>query len=594
MSADHSHEEVVEVLGKRPMSPDDPRARVPAFAPGRTVLKAGYRHQRGAMRLQCDIEVDRDVEVPLRDGTSIYVDIFRPVNGMDLASLVAWSPYGKQVGGFVLDDFPFRAGVPKQAVSELQKIEGPDPAYWCARGYAVVNPDPRGIGRSGGNMAFWGTGEGRDGADLIEWIAQQPWSSGKVGLTGNSWLGLSQWFIAAERPGHLAAIAPWEGAGDYYREILARGGIPDPGFTSWVLDKLSGQGMLEDVPEMLAKYPLMNAYWRDKAAQFEKIDVPAYVVASWSSPLHVPGTFDGYRRIQSKDKWLRVHNSMEWPDYYDPTNLEELRRFFDRYLRGVDNGWEATPKVRVSILDPGGVDEVNKVISGWPPKVSHTTLYLDAADGSLRREPPAKDAVMRYNSTDQRGRAVFEFHVTEDVDLLGYAALKLWVSADPARDMDLFVQITKVSSRGRTQFSHTVPLRNPLVRAVAKLAYRAGSKQLGLAFYRGPTGRLRVSHRQTDPVRSSPSEPYLTHSRELPLAAGETVPVDIPLWPAGMRWHVGDVLRLTVAGHDLAPVMMDRRQQPPILINEGDHVIHTGPDHPSHLLVPLCSPHGRL
>ena len=71
----------------------------------------------------------------------------------------------------VLDDFPNRAGILKDAVSELQAWEAPDPAYWCNHGYAVINPDPRGIGSSEGNIQFWGQAEARYGYDLIEWIA---------------------------------------------------------------------------------------------------------------------------------------------------------------------------------------------------------------------------------------------------------------------------------------------------------------------------------------------------------------------------------------------------------------------------------------
>ena len=90
---------------------------------------------------------------------------------------------------------------------------------------------------------------------------------------------------------------------------------------------------------------LVDAYWEDKAADLEKIDVPAYVVSSWANPIHVNGTFEGFRRISSQAKWLRVHNSQEWPDYYDPANSEDLRRFYDRYLKDIQNGWEQTPRV---------------------------------------------------------------------------------------------------------------------------------------------------------------------------------------------------------------------------------------------------------
>ena len=125
----------------------------------------------------------------------MYVDIYRPSHSeAKCPALVAWSPYGKQGGrgNQILDDFPFRMGVPISELSELQKWEGPDPGYWVQHGYAVANVDPRGVGKSEGNIYQFGTQEGRDGADVVEWIGGQPWCSGKVALTGNSYLAISQ------------------------------------------------------------------------------------------------------------------------------------------------------------------------------------------------------------------------------------------------------------------------------------------------------------------------------------------------------------------------------------------------------------------
>jgi predicted acyl esterase len=88
----------------------------------------------------------------------------------------------------------------------------------------------------------------------------------------------------------------------------------------------------------------------DKIARLDKIKIPAYIVASYTSPIHTHGSFEGFRQIASKEKWLRVHNSGEWPDYYDPAHVEDLRKFFDRYMKGIENGWEKTPRVRLSVL----------------------------------------------------------------------------------------------------------------------------------------------------------------------------------------------------------------------------------------------------
>lgn len=290
--------------------------------------------------------------VQLRDGTTIYTDLYRPVDGHGLPTIVAWSPYGKRAGTVVLDDYPYRAGVPRSATSGLEKFEAPDPAYWCAHGYAVANPDTRGAFSSEGDIRVWNSREGQDGAEFVDWLGSQDWSNGKVGLCGSSWLAAAQWFIAAERPKCLAAINPWEGLSDVYRDALAPGGIVDSGFMEWLLYALVGPGNVEDLPAKIRAHPMADA-WEDYRAEVENIDVPAYVVASWANGLHSRGTFEAWRRLRTDQKWLRVHASFEWPDFYQPRNQDDLRRFFDRYLRDIDTGWEATPPVRLDMVDTG-------------------------------------------------------------------------------------------------------------------------------------------------------------------------------------------------------------------------------------------------
>jgi putative CocE/NonD family hydrolase len=92
-----------------------------------------------------------------------------------------------------LDLFPWRLGIHRSWTSGLEKWEAPDPAEWIQRGYAVVNTDARGTFKSEGDMPVYGTQEGRDGHDAIEWIGTQVWCNGAVGMAGNSWLGSTQW-----------------------------------------------------------------------------------------------------------------------------------------------------------------------------------------------------------------------------------------------------------------------------------------------------------------------------------------------------------------------------------------------------------------
>lgn len=191
--------------------PSDPKARREAFETKATLLPKGHVRRRGCLALPCDILFERDQSVRLRDGTTIYTDVFRPAHtDSKCPAIVAWSPYGKDggLGNQNFDDFPFRLGVPLRELSEFQKWEGPDPAYWVLHGYAVVNPDARGVGYSEGDIYTVGSQEAQDGADLIDWVGEQEWRNGKVGMSGNSYLAVMQWHIAAQKPKHLAAIAP--------------------------------------------------------------------------------------------------------------------------------------------------------------------------------------------------------------------------------------------------------------------------------------------------------------------------------------------------------------------------------------------------
>ena len=508
---------------------DAPRVRYPGFNPDTLILKAGSVRREGAMPLPCDILLERDVPIRLRDGVTIYVDVFRPVGDEACPALLAWSPYGKEIGGQMLDDVPMRSGVPLSATSGLEKFEGPDPAYWVAHGYAIVNPDKRGAYMSEGNLLYWGHEDALDGCDVIDWIASQKWSNGKVGMTGNSWLTVSQWFIAAERPEHLAAIAPWEGFCDHYRESGTRGGIPAPEFPEMIAETFaSAHGMLEDQPRMIVERPFMCDYWEDKAARVENIEIPAYVVASYTNSVHTHGSFAGFRRMASKEKWLRVHNTSEWFDYYTPENVEDLRRFFDHYLKGIDNGWEQTPRVRLSVLNPGGTDIVGRAEEDFPlARTQYHKLYLSAADSALLTSLPADQAVSEYQSDSARHEVTYRYRMERPTEITGYMKLHLWVSAPDHDDMDLAVRVEKLSRDGQ-------PLPDRTGNLIAA------------------TGLLRVSMRQLDETRSTESEPYYTFTTEQKLKPGEIVPVEIEIWPMGLYFDEGEILQLTVGAYQPA------------------------------------------
>ena len=574
------------------LPPTAPRARYLGFNPGKWTLKAGTIRREGAKPLPVDIVFERDVAMKLRDGMTIYTDIFRPVGDQKVPAIFSWSPYGKELGGQWLDDLPSRQGVALSLVSELQRFEGADPAYWCQHGYAVVNPDPRGALMSQGNINYWGRQLAEDGYDFIEWTAEQPWCSGKVVMSGNSWLAVSQWFTAAEHPPHLVAIAPWEGL----VEQSPAPGIPvSMVFGEIIAQSLAGTGYIEDQSRNLLDNPFMNAYWHDRRARVERIDVPAYIVASYTNMAHTVGTFDAWRHIGTSKKWLRIHNTQEWTDYYDPAHVEDLRRFFDHYAKAIDNGWPSTPVIRMAVLDPGGEDIVDRAETSFPPdRAVKKKLFLQR--DTLALEPMASENSVSHDADGGLTKFVFEFD--RDTEISGYMTLRIWVEAQGSDDMDIAVSVRK---------------RPSLVKRLKELLP-------GPPDGNACSGLLRVSYRELDPERSTDVNPILAMHRELRLTPNEVVQVVVALSPMAMIFHKGEQMELAISGFRFPPFIplafgeaeipfpvdgltfppsrpteikqfhgkkeeRATRLAPPVppTRNKGNHILHVGGRYDSHL-----------
>lgn len=565
-----------------PLEPGDRYGVLSNFEPGTRTLPAGFQIAPPFRPLPVDIVFEKDVAVTMRDGVTIYADVFRPVGSEKVPVLVAWSPYGKGQGtsASVMGVFGL-VGLDNRVVSGLAKFEAPDPAYWCAHGYAICNPDPRGIGHSEGDSAMFGRQDGQDCYDLIEWLAAQDWCSGKVAMSGTSYLAVAQWFTAAEQPPHLAAINPVEGFSDVYRDLVSRGGMPDTGFAAMLQNNSYwGQGQKEDILTEAERYPLMNDLWEDKTPRFERINVPAYVVASYTNTLHTAGTFRAWRRMASEEKWLRIHNGQEWPDYYDEANTEDLRRFFDHYLKGEDNGWERTPRVRYALHDLEGGDRVGLTAGEFPPEgVAATRYYLEGRTRTLRTEPPAAEVPAVYDAQGNPGLVSFTLGFEEETVLVGYPKAHLWVEARGTDDMELFVLVQKLNAQGTILTQFTVPNRTAMIQ---DLTERGAS----VLRYKGAPGQLRVSMRHLDEARSTGDVPEHTFDRVEKLKPGEIVDVEIDLFPVGLVFYPGEQLRLVIsAQRPQGPMMPGVRDYVPQ--NSGQHVIHTGGPRASYLQLPV-------
>lgn len=573
-----SHSTKIFMPSKPLTASSDRHGTLSGLEPGRRVLKAGSRIAPPFRALEVDILLDKDVAVKLPDGTVTYVDVFRPMGADTVPVIVAFSPYGKGQGTSpsVMGIFGL-VGLENSIVSGLAKFEGPDPAYWCAKGYAICNPDLRGVMESEGDSVLWDRQEGRDAYDLIEWLGVQQWSNGKVAMSGTSYLAASQWFTAAEKPPHLAAINPWEGMSDTYCDLVMRGGMPDTGFARQLRDfSFWGHGLKEDIIAEAERYPLINDLWENKIPKYEQIEVPAYVVASYSNTLHTQGTFRAWRRLGSKDKWLRIHNSQEWPDYYDEANREDLRRFFDRFLKDQKNDWERTPRVRYSLLDLQGGDQVGIAAEQFPPKeVASFKYYLDAGTRRLTTTAPAKAATARYATGTSPGAVSFIIQFEEETLLIGYPKAHLWVEAQGADDMDLFVLVQKLDAFGTPLTQFTVPNQSAMIHDVTEHG-------ASILRYRGSDGRLRVSLRRLDKNLSTDEVPAHTFDRTEKLAEGQVVDVQIDLLPVGLVFRAGEQLRFVISGRSLLGTMMPGIQ-PYTSPHTGTHVVHTGGERASYL-----------
>ncbi|KAL1890765.1 hypothetical protein Sste5346_008090 [Sporothrix stenoceras] len=568
----------------------------PTSPAGSRVIPKGTVVKEGHQPLPVDILVEEDVAIVVRDGVTICADIYRPAKTSEpVPAILAAGPFGKN-GGPNKNNFnkwPWRFGCPRIATSGLEKFEGPDPGYWCLHGYAIVHTDCRGTWNSTGNVILPSKKEGEDNYDIIEFVGQQPWCNGKVSMSGNSYLSMTQWFAGAENPPHLACLAPWEGVSDLYNDMLRIGGSPDPGFTAGLItgDIASSTGSRgDDLETMCYKYPTWNKYWEEHRPEFDKIKVPLYIVASWTNALHTYGTFRAWQKVSSTDKWLRIHNTHEWPDLYQKQSVEDLRKFYDYYMKYAVNDWPQTPKIRLSVLDAGGRDIVNKPEAEFPlVRTQPLKLYLDATHNTTSATAPT-ESVSSYDAAT--GESIFRITFPTKTKLIGYSKLRLWAEAEGSNDMDIFVILEKIDTATGNLLESCVTdvgyLRdNPDAERKELADKHAADPSFGASYFNsGPTGRLRASHRELDPAQATDLNPVYTHRQEQLLQPGEVVQLDIGFWPYGWIIHPHQELRLRISGVNPKPHLRPN-DKPAVLRNKGRHIFYTGGDRASFLLLPL-------
>ena len=514
------------------------------------------------------------VKVAMRDGVKLSVNIYRPNAPGAYPVILSVTRYSKDsYGPGRYQGWAKASGfeIGRMSISEYTPFEAPDPAFWVPHGYVVIHADIRGAYESEGDIGPIAPQDAQDYYDLIEWAGTQYWSNGNVGLSGVSYLAFSQWPVAALRPPHLKAIIPWEGVTDHYRDNAFHGGIPETNFrtNAYTLGledtRHPGSGLSENYALMLRKHPLFDDYWWPRAANLELIRVPALICATWSAQgNHSRGSFEGFKRIRSKDKWMVSHGRVEWPTYYAPESTALQLRFFDRFLKELDNGMESVPRVQYDVRQSRDEYSVH-FAKDWPiPGTKYVRLFLDAANHSLVKVLPRTESTTSYEST-QDEHVEFDYTFAQATTLIGNMVLHLWVSAEQADDLDLFVGIRKFDPRGdEVYFTGFGGNPNDIV----------------------TRGWLRVSARERDEQQSTPWQPYLLHSHVRKINPAETVPVDVEILPSGTSFEKGAKLRLVIQGRDVVPNPILRHDDS---VNRGTHTMHTGGRFDSFLLVPDVS-----
>jgi predicted acyl esterase len=539
------------------------------------------------------IIVEKDVMIRMPGGVSIAVNIYRPEGGGRVPVVLGLTSYGKDLKP---EDYAINGRGPANRamgtdfgdfiVSEETSFEAPDPAFWVPRGYAVVVADARGTGNSGGRRDPFSEKTVEDFARVVTWASSREWSNGRVGTVGTSYLAAIQWLVAVEKPEGLAAIIPWEGFTDLYRDVLFHGGIPETAFVqSW----LAGPGGIigsDDDPEYLARRPFarylplplkpksMLRYINGdnptveqmlnniNVPELREIDVPALIAGTWSMQgLHSRGAFNGYMEISSEEKWLYTHGRHEWTVMTSLEAQEYQAAFFDRYLKGEEDAMDGMSRVRLEVRTQG-YDYYVRDEEDWPiPGTVYRPLYLDPIDRTLETEELREVALAQYNST-RDDELEFRYVFAEDTEITGHSSLRMWVSMDTGIDMDIFVALKKIDVDGKEVLFDN---KHALVPIVSR-------------------GWIRASQRQLDPARSEAWRPYLLHDGALPVTPGERFPVDIEILPSSTFFEAGSSLALVIKGRD---IVFQRTLEHKLLMNQGRHTVWAGGPYDTRLLIPV-------
>ncbi|OBH56152.1 CocE/NonD family hydrolase [Mycobacterium sp. E2479] len=518
-----------------------------------------------------DLQFERDVAFATRDGTVLRLNVFRPEDAMGAPRPVILSihPYGK-------DNLPTRRGNKSTFSAQYRMIrqphrvtfsaltgwEAPDPAWWTAHGFVVVNADSRGCGHSDGTGNLLSRQEAEDTYDLVQWIAEQPWSDGNVVMLGVSYLAISQYAVAALQPPALRAICPWEGFTDAYRDLMFPGGVHEIGFSRlWSRHLTRDTRQSYDIAQMQEDHPQRDEFWRSLAPDLSAIKVPMLVCGSFSdNNLHSRGSMRAFVHGGSAHARLYTHRDGKWSTFYSEAALAEQLKFF----REVLDGATASRSVRLEVREDRVTVAAVREEADWPLARTHwRPLYL-GEDGTLTPERPAAPGHISFKT--RCDAASFTWTVPEDIELTGPMVARLWVKLSGCDDANLFVGVEKWRDGRFVGFEGSY----------------------GYGRDRVTTGWQRISLRALDPELSRPAEPVIKGTDPRPLSPGESAALQVELGPSATLFRAGEQLRLVVAGRWLSPRNPLTGQFPAWYegSSRGRVTLLWGPEREAHLLIP--------
>jgi uncharacterized protein len=565
------------------------------------------------------MRIDWNVPITMDDGIVLRGDVFRPIPDGKYPVILSYGPYAKGLA--------FQDGYPNQwqlmaaqhpdvaagSSNRYQNWEVVDPEKWVPDGYVCVRVDSRGCGCSPGYIDHFSPRETRDLYQCIEWSGVQPWSNGKVGLNGISYYAINQWHVASLQPPHLAAMCIWEGAADWYRDMTHHGGILCTFWANWydmqvktvqygrgergprshvTGDPVCGPQTLSeeelarnrcDLGNEILVHPLDDDYHKARSPAWSKITVPFLSAGNWGGQgLHLRGNVEGFVRAASKQKWLELHGLEHWTHFYTDYGRLLQKRFFDYFLKGIDNGWADESRVRLQVRRVDGF--VERTEHEWPiGRTQWTKFYLSLADWSLSWTPVTAEGRIEFDATGD-GVTFLSSPLEHETEITGPSAAKLFVSSSTS-DADIFIVLRVFSPDGKESvFQGAIDPHTPVSQ-----------------------GWLRASHRKLDPGLSTTYRPYHTHDEQQPLRPGEVVALDVEIWPTSIVVPAGYRIGLTVRGKDYeyqgpsggrlanfknelkgcGPFLHDDPRDRPSEIFGGKTTLHVGAERASYLLLPV-------